>query len=198
MLLLDIDEDDDRRELVELIERAGDRAARVVRDLLDVARQEAYEVEELNLVESIKQALNLLAYQLQSAQVKVVEDYDPDLPTIYGSAEHLKTVWINLIINARDAVQSRPEGREIELMTRLSPEKDYVRVLIRDNGVGMSDSEKDHIFEPFYTTKDPGKGTGLGLSTSHRIIEQHAGKIEVASSVGEGATFVVHLPVSTR
>jgi two-component system, NtrC family, sensor kinase len=75
-------------------------------------------------------------------------------------------------------------------------EENYcVQILIRDNGKGMSAAEAEHIFEPFYTTKDPGKGTGLGLATSHRIIEQHNGDINVVSNPNEGTTFIIRLPI---
>jgi signal transduction histidine kinase len=111
------------------------------------------------------------------------------------SREHMKSVWVNLLVNARDAVQTRAKARQIEMTTRLADEGDYVQVLLRDNGKGMTAAESEHIFEPFYTTKDPGKGTGLGLATCHRIVEQHGGEIGVVSKLGEGTTFVVRLPV---
>ena len=104
-------------------------------------------------------------------------------------------MWLNLLVNGRDAVQLLPDNRFIEVTTRLNQEGDRVQVLVRDNGKGMSQAELDHIFEPFYTTKDPGKGTGLGLATCHRIVEQHSGEINVVSTVNEGTTFIVHLPI---
>jgi signal transduction histidine kinase len=77
----------------------------------------------------------------------------------------------------------------------LGNETEHVQVIIRDNGKGMSAAQAAHIFEPFYTTKDPGKGTGLGLATSHRIIEQHHGEINVVTAPGEGTTFIIRLPL---
>ena len=117
------------------------------------------------------------------------------LPRVVGSLEHLKSVWINLLVNAGDAVRERSEQAEITITTRLSPNGEQIQVLVQDNGVGMSEAQLAHIFEPFYTTKDPGKGTGLGLATCFRIIEQHSGEIDVISQPQEGTTFIVLLPV---
>lgn len=99
-------------------------------------------------------------------------------------------------MNARDALQDLSENRHIEITTRLGQDASHIQVLFRDNGKGMSEAELAHIFEPFYTTKDPGKGTGLGLATSHRIIEQHGGEINVVSAPREGTTFIIRLPVN--
>jgi two-component system NtrC family sensor kinase len=187
--------EDENYEAVELIVRAGDRAAKVVRGLLDFARQEHYTFSTGNINDSIKEALQLVNYQLQSAGIAVVTDYGRSLPEIIASWEHLKSVWLNLLLNARDAFQASSNGRQIELKTRLAPDSDFVQVHIRDNGKGMSEAERLHIFEPFYTTKDPGKGTGLGLATCHRIIEQHGGVIDVISRPDEGTSFIVRLPI---
>ena len=196
MLKMFIPPEDENYESVDLIARAGDRAAKVVRGLLDFARQEQYAftlADKLN--QSIQDALSLVKYQLQTANIDTVLNLADDLPPIEASWEHLKSVWLNLLVNARDAVQLRDEGRQIEIVTRLAPDGEHVQILFRDNGQGMNKAEAAHIFEPFYTTKDPGKGTGLGLATSHRIIEQHQGEITVVSEPDEGTTFVIHLPI---
>lgn len=198
MLKMVMSIEDENYEAVDLIVRAGDRAAKVVRGLLDFARQEHYAFNTGSLNESVKEALQLVNYQLQSAKIEVVTDYSERLPDIVSSWEHMKSVWLNLLLNARDAVQSLPDGRRIELVTRLAPDPDYVQVHIRDNGKGMSDAERAHIFEPFYTTKDPGKGTGLGLATCHRIIEQHGGVIDVISQPDEGTSFIIRLPIRPK
>jgi two-component system, NtrC family, sensor kinase len=196
MLKMFIPPEDENYESVDLIARAGDRAAKVVRGLLDFARQEQYAFTQADsLNQSIQDALSLVKYQLQTANIETVLNLAGDLPPIEASWEHLKSVWLNLLVNARDAVQLRDEGRQIEIATRLAPDEEHVQILFRDNGQGMNKAEAAHIFEPFYTTKDPGKGTGLGLATSHRIIEQHQGEITVVSEPDEGTTFVIHLPI---
>jgi len=191
-----IPEADDNFEAVDLISRAGTRAAHVVRGLLDFARQEHYKFVPGDINVSIEEALELVTYQLQSAQIDVITMLAPDLPVIVGSWEHLKSVWLNLLVNARDALQDVEQKRDLEIRTRLSSDEDHMQVIIRDNGKGMSAAQAAHIFEPFYTTKDPGKGTGLGLATSHRIIEQHHGEINLVTAPEEGTTFIVRLPLT--
>ncbi|MFW6096909.1 MAG: response regulator [Chloroflexota bacterium] len=195
MLKMVIPQEDDMYEAVDLIARAGARATKVVRGLLDFARQNQYSFEHGDVNNSVMQALNLVAYQLRSADIEIDHRLQEDLPQVRASWEHLKTVWLNLLINARDAVVARPGPRNIEIETRLAASGDHVQVLVTDDGIGLSPAEAAHIFEPFYTTKEPGQGTGLGLATSQRIVQQHGGDIEVVSRPGEGATFVVRLPV---
>ena len=198
MLKMFIPPEDENYEAVDLILRAGQRATKVVRGLLDFARQEQYRFTRNNVNHSIRQALDLVSYQFQTANIEVVDQTSQEVPTIVASWDHLKSVWLNLLVNARDAVQSLPEQRQIEISTRLVEEGEFVQVIIRDNGQGMTSAEAQHIFEPFYTTKEPGKGTGLGLATSHRIIEQHGGDIQVVSAPNQGTTFIVRLPVEPQ
>jgi two-component system, NtrC family, sensor kinase len=195
MLKMVIPSSDENYEAVDLISRAGERAAKVVRGLLDFARKEHYSFTPGDINSSISEALDLIGYQLQSAGINVIPQFDSELPQIVASWEHLKSVWLNLLLNARDALQEVDHERRIEIVTRLGSTSEQLQVLIHDNGKGMSAAETVHIFEPFYTTKDPGRGTGLGLATCHRIIEQHGGQISVASLPGEGTTFVVILPI---
>lgn len=198
MLKMFIPKEDENFEAVDLIAQAGDRATKVVRGLLDFARQEHYNLTSGDVNMSIKQTLDLVRYQLTTADAEVIQNMAKDLPVVVGSWEHLKSVWLNLIVNARDAVNHMTHNRQISITTQLDSEKDHVQIIVQDNGKGMSEAELAHIFEPFYTTKDPGKGTGLGLATSHRIIEQHGGDINVVSAPNEGTTFIVRLPVNGR
>ncbi len=198
MLKMFMSPDDENYESVELIALAGERAAKVVRGLLDFARQEQYAFTPDDVNRSIQQSLDLVQYQLQQTNIAVISNMSDDLPLVTASWEHLKSVWLNLLVNARDTLQDISGERQIEISTRLSEDGQQVIVLIRDNGQGMSEAELAHIFEPFYTTKDPGKGTGLGLATCHRIIEQHGGEINVVSAPGEGTTFVARLPVDGK
>ncbi len=195
MLKMFIPPEDENYESVDLISMAGERAAKVVRGLLDFARQEQYAFESADVNVSICQALDLMRYQLGTADIKVIQNLADDLPEVVASWDHMKSVWLNLLVNARDAVEDLPGNRCIEITTRCATDDKFVQVLLRDNGKGMSAAEAEHIFEPFYTTKDPGKGTGLGLATSHRIIEQHGGEINVVSAPDEGTTFIIRLPI---
>ncbi len=195
LLKMVIPVEDENYEAVDLISRAGERAAKVVQELLDFARQEHYAFRLGSVNDSIQQALRLVFYQLQTAQIQMIQVLAEDLPLITASWEHLKSVWLNLLVNARDALLHRANGRFIEITTRFDPEEETIQVLVRDNGKGISPAELAHIFEPFYTTKEPGKGTGLGLANCHRIIEQHEGEIQAVSVPLEGTTFIVRLPL---
>ena len=195
MLKMVIPQTDENYEAVDLISRAGDRATKVVRGLLDFARKEHYSFASGDVNESILEALDLIRYQLQSTGIEVVHQIETDLPNVVASWEHLKSVWLNLLLNARDALQEIHGDRRIEIVTRRGSAENQIQVLVHDNGKGMPSAETMHIFEPFYTTKDPGKGTGLGLATCHRIIAQHNGEISVASMPGQGTTFVILLPI---
>jgi two-component system NtrC family sensor kinase len=196
MLKMQTAENDERFELIDLIDQASERAHHVVQGLLDLSRQREYQFAPVDVNDTLRLAHSLIAYQLQSADIALSMDLAQDLPLVTASADHLQSVWINLMINARDALVTRPKERKLDIVTRLRPDDDQVQVLIRDNGEGMTESERERIFEPFYTTKAPGQGTGLGLSTSHRIIEQHGGEIDVLSEPSEGTTFVIRLPLS--
>ncbi|MDT8304522.1 MAG: ATP-binding protein, partial [Anaerolineae bacterium] len=194
ILKMVINSDHELYESVDLIARAGDRASRVVHSLLDFARQNHYSFEPGDVNLSLQQALQLVAYQLRTAQIDVQQKLAASLPEVEASWEHLKSVWLNILINARDALLVNQDQRHIEVVTKQTAENE-VQVIIADNGVGLSAAEAAHIFEPFYTTKDPGHGTGLGLATSQQIVHQHGGEIEVVSEPGKGATFIVRLPI---
>jgi signal transduction histidine kinase len=187
--------EDENFESVDLIARAGERAAKVVRGLLDFARQEQYAFTTGDLNDSLQEALDLVRYQLQTSNITVNNEMDPTLPLIVASWEHLKSVWLNLFLNARDALLNTKGEPMLDITTRAREDGQSVQVVVHDNGKGMTTAETLHIFEPFYTTKGPGQGTGLGLATCHRIIEQHGGEITVASKLGEGTSFLITLPL---
>jgi two-component system NtrC family sensor kinase len=178
-------------ESVELIEQAGKRAQRVVRELLDFARQEAEEFRIVDVNHTIQQALSLVERQWQRVHVKLIRDLTPDILEVFGNADHLQGVWLNLLVNAYDALQGKPGT----VVVRSRKVGDFVTVNVEDDGVGIQAEDVKRIFEPFFTTKVPGKGTGLGLATSFRIIEQHQGKIDVDSIPGSGALFTIRLPI---
>jgi len=198
MLQMSIPPDHDDYESVELIARAGERAAQVVRGLLDFAREKQYAFESADINASISQALNLVSYQLTATNIEIVTHLAQDLPAIEASLEHLQSVWLNLLLNARDALQEITGQKVVTISTEFDTSGNQIRVAVHDTGRGMSSAETIHIFEPFYTTKAPGKGTGLGLATSHRIVEQHGGQINVTSTPGKGTLFTVQIPISDR
>lgn len=208
-LLEDINPGHTAYESAQAIQRAGLRARKVIRNLLDFSRQGEYEFEPSDINNTIETALSLIAHQIMAAHIRLRKDLAPDLPLVMASPHHLEEVWINLLINARDAIPADRDG-EVHISTRLAeasgsaaaetavarPEsaKPAVQVLISDNGSGIPPERLEKIFEPFFTTKSPGKGTGLGLYICYGIIERHDGTIDVESQPGQGTTFTITLP----
>jgi two-component system NtrC family sensor kinase len=196
LLLMDTPPDATSYESLSFIRQASNRAIKVVHNLLDFTRQEQYQFRPMDLNASLRSALELVSYQFLSAEIEVIKDLAPALPPALGSGEHLLGVWLNLLLNARDAIaqQAREVVEPCVWVSSRTRDDDWLEITIRDNGVGMSSEQLAHIFEPFFTTKDPGKGTGLGLSSAYHIISQHGGEIHVDSELGTGTTFMVLLP----
>jgi two-component system NtrC family sensor kinase len=192
LLQRELSPEDARQESVDLIARAGDRAVRVVRNLLDFARQDQYELAPTDVNDTLRSAVALVEHQLRVNSVTLTADLAPDLPLIQASRDHLQGVWINLLLNARDALA----GRKGEITVTTSRQGNEIQVAVADTGQGIPPERLTRIFEPFYTTKDPGHGTGLGLSLCHRVVKQHGGHIRVDSRVGHGTVFTVILPAS--
>jgi signal transduction histidine kinase len=138
----------------------------------------------------INRTLKLAGNQLMVDRVRVNQDIPGDLPDILGDLHYLEQVFINLFINAAQAMEG---GGAISVTARPDPEG-FVRIDVADTGCGMSSEMLERIFDPFYTTKSVGKGTGLGLSIVYGIIKKHEGYVEVQSEMGKGTTFSVHLP----
>src|SRR5262249_17820283 len=146
----------------------------------------------------LDEAVALLERQLRQHQVTVHTELDRDVPPVMGSADQLKQVFLNLMLNAQEAM---PGGGALHITTRLSPETDteflpgrFVLVQLRDTGAGIPEEHLPHIFEAFYSTKIDSKGTGLGLWVSQGIVQNHLGHIRVRSRPGRGTTFTIALP----
>jgi PAS domain S-box-containing protein len=170
-------------------------------------RTEGIPKEMIDVNSVIEGALKFVGQQLKNRNIEVVRELSPDLPKVIGDAIRLEQVVMNLITNARNAVEiSGKEHKSIEIRTysenrnqidnQLSAiDNPAVVVEVTDNGVGIPEDLREKIFQPFFTTREPGKGTGLGLSVASKIVEEHNGRIEVESQVGEGTTFRVLLPM---
>jgi len=184
------DESIDARESVELIEIAGLRASQVVRNLMGFARKEQYDFVAIDLNETILNALSLVKHELASRSMEIKTVLEEDLPMIHASKDHLQSVWVNIILNALDSMES---GKGVIQISTTFLDDEF-KVRISDNGAGIPPDKVTKIFEPFFTTKDPGRGTGLGLSICHRIVKQHGGFIQVDSLTGTGTTFTISLP----
>jgi two-component system NtrC family sensor kinase len=191
ILMRELPDQEDWRELAELINKAGERALHTVRNLLDFARREQLEFEDTNVNNTIERALEMLKHELMDRSVALSFHSGDGLESIKASPGNLQSVWVNLIMNALDSIQS-DDG---EIIVKTLQKGREIRVSIADNGKGIPPEGLSRIFEPFYTTKDLGRGTGLGLSICHRIVKQHGGNIEVDSQIGQGTRFTVSLPV---
>jgi signal transduction histidine kinase len=177
---------------VEMIARAAQRASRVVRKLLDVSRYEEFELAPTDLNDSLSEAVTLVEAQLREDNVQIICDLAADLPPVWASLDYLHVVWINLLLNARDAIEEKGSAGTIHVSSYQQDGQVVVR--IADTGVGMGEEMLKHLYEPFFTTKGPGKGTGLGLFTCYRTLVRHGGDIQVESQEGEGSAFSVTIP----
>jgi len=165
-----------------------ERVKKIVQDLRTFSRMDQAELQEVDLHEEIDRTLALMEPRLKN-RITVERDYG-DLPRVHCYAGQLNQVFLNLLINACDAID---EQGTIRIKTR--PTADGVRLEFEDDGPGIPEAVQSRIFDPFFTTKPIGVGTGLGLSLSHGIIERHDGKISVASTPGVGTVFTVELPL---
>jgi len=176
---------------------AAARCARVVKNFLALARQYPPERQEVRLNQVAEETVELLAYPLRVDDVEVRLDLGENLPILWADAHQLQQVLVNLITNAHHAMRGTPPPRRLTLATRTDPAQARVTVEVADTGPGIPPEIRGRIFEPFFTTKPPGQGTGLGLSICQGIIENHGGSIRVESEPGQGATFVVELPIES-
>jgi two-component system NtrC family sensor kinase len=185
--------DEQDRQDLELIIRETKRAREIVRGLLDFARETPSMKTRLNVNDVIRQTLKLLGKREAFQSIIIVEDLADELPPIDGDRNQLEQVFVNLSLNACEAMSN---GGTLLMSTTC--EDGSVVVKVTDTGCGIKAEHVDQIFEPFFTTKPVGKGTGLGLSVSYGIVHQHGGTLEVESEEGEGTTFTVRLPCEER
>jgi two-component system NtrC family sensor kinase len=193
LLLEDLDRDSPYYENLEKIVKETTRCKDIVKGLLEFARPKEPEATSTNINELLDKSLSLVVSQSLFQNIRVEKHYAADLPFIIADSAQLQQVFMNIILNAADAM-----GGEGELKLRTSLDTDGRRVAIdfSDTGPGIQEEDRKKIFDPFFTTKEVGQGTGLGLSISYSIIRKHQGTIEVHSTPGEGATFSVKLPVA--
>ncbi len=182
-----------RKRRLETVHSEAERMAKIVRNLLTFARKHPPEKKFLGLNGIIEKTLELKTYHFRASQIEVEKDLDPDLPRTMLDFHQMQQVIINLLNNAEQAlIESGRRGR-IRIETRVRADRIVTRV--SDNGPGMPLEIQERIFEPFFTTKQEGKGTGLGLSLCYGITREHGGTIQVESRPGEGASFIIELPV---
>ncbi len=184
------------------ITRIANRASDMFRQLVDAARSEPGMMIPVNLIQIIDSTLTLLSPRINKQGIKVERQYSENLAEVIGRPDQLEQVFINIGLNAFDAM---PDGGDFKI--KLEPgnggeegaaEAGFITIRLSDSGIGIRPENISRLFEPFYTTKERGAGSGLGLFVSHLIINQHGGAIEVESEPGVGTTFIVKLPTASK
>jgi len=189
MLAKQMPESDPRHSIIEKIVKQTFRASEIVNNLLNFSRTGAAEITNIDVNHVVEETLSLVSHPLKTSQIQVVKNLGEGLPAVRGSANKLQQVFLNLFLNARDAM---PSGGVLEVRT--SAHNGSVEIEVVDTGAGIPREHIHRIFDPFFTTKASGRGTGLGLSVSYGIIKEHAGKVDVRSAPGKGTSFHVEFP----
>jgi len=191
LLLKNFDKDDPKREDVELIISEANRAKEIVQGLLSFARETKLKPGPVNVNDLLEDVLGLVINQSLFHNIKIEKKIDDTLPTIVADETKLKQVFLNIILNAAQAMEG--SGRLIITTTK---DKKYIKIRIQDTGPGIPPEVMANLFSPFFTTKE--KGTGLGLAISYGIIERHKGKIDVETELGKGTIFTINLPLEAK
>jgi two-component system NtrC family sensor kinase len=197
MLSKQLHGDPQRGALLEKITKQTFRASEIVNNLLNFSRTSGTEFSEVDVNKIILDTLALMEHQFKTSGIRVEDDLTSHLPAIHGNAGRLQQVFLNLFLNAKDAMA---KGGTLKVSTMNG---DAVSVVVSDSGTGIAQEHIQRIYDPFFTTKTAPqegqrKGTGLGLSVTYGIIQEHAGKIRVESNPGEGTTFYLDFPLTRK
>ncbi len=177
---------------LETIHEQSWRCRTIIQNLLKFSRRKEFKKEKLDPILLLKSTLELIQYEFTTSGIKISENIPSVLPAIYGDVGQLQQVFINLITNARQAIENT---RSPQLTIEAGLRNDSIYVQFKDNGPGISKEILGKVFDPFFTTKPVGKGTGLGLSICYGIIQEHQGSLTVESEVGKGTIFTVEIPI---
>jgi len=192
LLLRSADNNPQMRDDLRIIEKHARNCKTVVEDLLKFARSTRTNKTALDLNQCLREVASLLAHQFELDKITFSANFEEDHLTVVGDQEKLKQVFMNLLVNSRQALK----GQGIISIRTFRDEKQHMaRVVVSDTGCGIARENLDKVFDPFFTTKPVGEGTGLGLSVSYGIVQDHNGHIDVESQTGKGTTFTVSLPL---
>lgn len=176
------------KDRLSIMEQETDRCVKIIKNLLDFSRQSEPSFKEIDINSLLEDSLSFIQHHAELEKVKIIKELNPDLPKVNVDPDQLQQVFVNIILNAIQAMQ--PEGGTLTIKTDRA-DTDGVYIKFTDTGCGISEDNMKKLFTPFFTTKP--KGSGLGLAVCYGIIEKHKGKIEVESKLGEGTTFTVKL-----
>lgn len=182
--------DDETREILRLVQTQINRITGVTRDMLNFSKASPAARSLVDVNSILETALRLATFDKSFQKLRLKQELEEQLPKIPADSDQLQQVFLNLLLNARDAM---PSGGELEIKTQSNAEE--ITIEIADSGVGISSENLKQIFDPFFTTKPTGKGTGLGLAVCYGIVTAHNGKIEVTQNNGSGTRFVISLPL---
>ena len=160
--------------------------------MLDFSRQRKPDTTVCNINGVIKECVAFVENQATFQNIEFIEQFEEDLPMVLVDPSQMQQVFLNLIINAAEAME---DGGKLTLDTRANTAKNSIDITITDTGHGIPEQYLDKLFDPFFTTKEVGHGTGLGLAISYGIVKEHGGEITVESKVDEGSSFLIRLPL---
>lgn len=196
MLENSLGDEEEVKSNLKLISEQVDRASRIINQMRDLTRRGEREFTRLDVNSIVLESLDFLGHQLRLSGVNLFLELAEGLPPVVGDRVRIEQVVLNIITNARQAMEE-VEERRLTVRTYAEEEKPpFVAIDILDTGKGFASEDRERIFAPFYSTKKPGHGTGLGLSISLNIVEEHKGRIEATSESGQGARFTVLLPAA--
>lgn len=197
MMKRDMGSEDPRAEWLDDIISCGMRCKKIIQNLLSFSRQGQFFFVETNVNEQVEKVLSIIHYQINRNNIEIVKKLDPTVPDVMANGHQLQQVLINLLLNARDALEETEGEKCITISTGIETEQDkkWAIINVQDNGCGIEPENLNKIFNPFYTSKEASKGTGLGLSVSLGIAQSHGGAIRVESQPGLGSAFRFLLPL---
>ena len=183
------------KEKLELVKNQVNRISKIIRDLVDFSRPSNFELQLMDVNKNITEAVEITKVGVKAKDVDYELKLDQNIPTLNLVADQIQQVFVNILLNATDAILESPKRQKrIEITSELIDKKEVV-ITFTDNGIGIAEENIPKIFEPFFTTKKEGKGTGLGLWVSYGIIKSFHGEIKVSSDYGKGTTFKIFLSV---
>ena len=184
------------KEKLELVKNQVTRISKIIRDLVDFSRPSNYELQLTNINQIVSEAVEIIKVSTKAKNIDFKVSLNERVPLLHLVADQVQQVFVNILLNAVDAIAEQdPPKRDCSIATKTDISEENVIIIFEDDGVGISEENTGKVFEPFYTTKKEGKGTGLGLWVSYGIIKSLQGDIIVESTIGEGTTFKILLPI---